>query len=306
MGSVLRPDERQCPLCGGSARLGFATRDRNRRISTEPFRYRHCLDCETLSLVDVPADLGRFYDETALGDDYNRLPGPGEIEAIRASEAFKVAFLRGRVQPGRLVEIGAGSGGFAHAAHDAGFDVTVIERDERVCAHLRQAVGIEAINSDDPARELAALPPLRAIAMWHVIEHLPDPGAVLDAAAASLEPGGVLALSTPNPESLQLRVLRGRWQHVDAPRHLTLIPLAALTRRAAAAGLRRVKATTADRMSRYVGWFGWATAMDGRHPGRPSRRALTAAALLSIGLFPVEATGWRGAAYTAIFVKDGR
>ncbi len=299
-------DASRCPFCGGCAEPGFETTDLNRRVSNEPFRYRRCLECGSVSLINVPDDLGRFYGEGVLGERYNAVPEPEELEARVAPEAHKVAFVRARVRPGRLVEIGPGSGCFAHAAQRAGFDVTAIERDAHVCDYLRTSLGVQAIDSDDPVPVLKELPPARAIVMWHVIEHLPDPGAVLDAAAERLEPGGVLAVSTPNPQSLQLRVLRGRWQHVDAPRHLTLIPLAALTRRIAAAGARLVKATTGDRMSRYVGWFGWATALGGNQPGKPPRAALGAAALLSLGLLPIEGTGLRGAAYMAAFVKNGR
>jgi 2-polyprenyl-3-methyl-5-hydroxy-6-metoxy-1,4-benzoquinol methylase len=302
----LPADERRCPFCGGSAGPGFETTDLNRRLSDESFRYRRCRGCGTVSLVNVPDDLGRFYADGARGEHYNAVPAPERLEASLAAEAHKVAFVRKHVQPGSLVEIGPGSGSFAHAAHRAGFEVTAIEQDARVCDYLRTSLNMPAINSDNPVPVLRELPPARAIVMWHVIEHLPDPGAVLDAAAERLEPGGVLAVSTPNPESLQLRVLGGRWQHVDAPRHLTLIPLAALTQRIAAAGARLVKATTGDRMSRYVGWFGWATALGGNRPGRPPRAALGAAALLSLGLLPVEGTGLRGAAYMAAFVKNGR
>ena len=35
-----------------------------------------------------------------------------------------------------------------------------------------------------------------------------------------------------------MRLLRGRWVHVDAPRHLTLMPLDALAERAGRGGLR--------------------------------------------------------------------
>ena len=54
------------------------TRDRNRAITAEPFRYRFCTDCRSLHLVDVPAELGAYYP-----DDYFSLP---DLAAAAAAE----------------------------------------------------------------------------------------------------------------------------------------------------------------------------------------------------------------------------
>jgi 2-polyprenyl-3-methyl-5-hydroxy-6-metoxy-1,4-benzoquinol methylase len=294
------PDVTRCPLCGATAKLAFTAYDRNRELSEERFRYRRCTACRVLSLVDVPDDLDRFYPAA-----YYELPDPADLERLMPVEAHKVDLLRAWAAPGRLVEIGPGVGVFAYGARRAGFDVTAIEMDARTCKYLRDAVGVEAIHSSDPASALADLPPARAIAMWHVVEHLPDPWTVLDAAAANLEPRGVLLLATPNPEAAQFRLLRARWAHVDAPRHLFLLPLAALTERAAAAGLRRVAVTTTDPSGRHWNRFGWEYALRRRPAaGPPSRPVALTALALTLALRPFEHTALRGAAYTAVFVKD--
>jgi len=43
--------------------------------------------------------------------------------------------------------------------------------------------------------------PYDVITLWHVIEHLPNPWEILDAVYASLKPGGVLALASPNSDT---------------------------------------------------------------------------------------------------------
>lgn len=293
-----------CRFCGGRSELALEAADRNRELGEERFRYRRCVECGAFSLVDVPSDLGRFYAGT---ERYYGLPAATELDRLDAAEEHKLAFVRDRVRPGRLVEIGPGSGAFAHAAHKAGFDVTGIETDAETCEHLRATVGVPAVLSDDPAAALAALPPSRAVAMWHALEHLGDPASTIDAVAANLEPGGVLALSTPNPRSLQFRLLGARWAHLDAPRHLALIPLDALASRAATAGLRLAAATTTDPTGRDCTYLGWEYAMRRRPAvGSSSRPLLLATFALAAALRPVEGTGLRGAAYTAVFVKgDG-
>jgi SAM-dependent methyltransferase len=66
-----------------------------------------------------------------------------------------------------------------------------------------------------------------------VIEHLPDPGAVLDQLAALLAPGGVIWIATPDAGSRVARVLGPRWWSV-IPTHLHLF-----TRRSVARLLER-------------------------------------------------------------------
>jgi SAM-dependent methyltransferase len=56
--------------------------------------------------------------------------------------------------------------------------------------------------------------------MFHVLEHLPDPRAYLDAARELLAPDGRLMVQVPNAACWQFRILRGWWTGADIPRHL--------------------------------------------------------------------------------------
>jgi hypothetical protein len=289
----------RCPLCGGATDRAFVVGDRNRGVDERRFEYRRCGACATISLANVPEDLGRYYPQ-----DYHALPSPAALESAVAAEEPKLALMRPWARDGALVEIGAGFGVFARAAQNAGFEVTAIEMDARSCAHLEEVVGVRAIRSEAPEQVLGELAPARAIVLWHVLEHLPRPWEVLERAASTLEPGGVLALATPNPQSLQFRLLGGRWAHVDAPRHLFLIPFPALRERAAALGLDVVAVTTSDPAGRHWNWFGWEYAAR-RHPARhPSTRSSQALAhALALALAPIERHGMNGTAYTAVLVK---
>jgi predicted TPR repeat methyltransferase len=55
--------------------------------------------------------------------------------------------------------------------------------------------------------------------MWDVIEHLPNPRATLEAAASWLRPGGVLALSTGDVNSLAARIHGRHWGLLTPPWH---------------------------------------------------------------------------------------
>ena len=289
-----------CPLCGAPTDAAFTTRDRNRAITAEPFRYRRCSRCRSLHLENVPADLAAYYP-----GDYFSLPDLDGLRAQAEPERWRLELVAAHARPpGRLTEIGPGNGIFAIQALDAGFDTAVIEMDERACAYLRDTVGAEVVRSAAPEEALATLPSSRVVAAWHVLEHVPEPWELVDAAARNLDRGGVLVVATPNPRAFGLRVLGGRWPHVDAPRHLFLIDHEALVARADAAGLGLVTLTDLDPGGLHWNSFAWHYAL--RRPGCSLTRdkaAHLAGHVLARALAPVERRGLRGAAYTAVFRK---
>jgi SAM-dependent methyltransferase len=298
---------RPCPLCGGRSERAFVAEDRNRRIGQERFEYDRCQLCGSVFLARPPEDLGRYY-----GGDYYHFGVDGEPhwrgdEALLAAEAWRVARLRALVEPGALIDVGAGSGGFAAAARDGGFDVTAIEMDPGCCSYMRERLGVKALCGDRPLDALGSLPPARVVSLWHVLEHLPEPGAMLASAADALEPGGLLALGVPNPDSIQFRVLRARWAHLDAPRHLCLMPPRALVGHARGLGLEPVLQTTSDPAGLACNLHGWVYALR-RHPanGPAPYVPLRAGELLSSLLAPLERRGLRGAALTLLLRKPPR
>jgi SAM-dependent methyltransferase len=293
-----------CLLCGGAAAHLLKATDRNREITGDRFAYARCESCRTVFIADPPPDLGRYYD-----GDYYQFDAAGEPTwkgnpAQIRSASYRLALLERHVTPGHLIEIGAGTGAFASTAQAAGFAVSAIEMSDRCCRYLSEQEGIKAICSDRPLDALSSLPPARAVALWHVLEHLPNPAEVLARTAEKLEPGGVLAIAIPNPRSLQFRLMGSRWAHLDAPRHLCLTPAEAIVERAEAAGLRCVEMTTNDPDGLECNQLGWATALRRRPADGPSSRLVGNAALaLCAVMAPLERTGRRGAAITLLLRK---
>jgi Methyltransferase domain len=147
--------------------------------------------------------------------------------------------------------------------------------------------------------------PSRAIVLWHSFEHLTAPVAVLRAAAANLEAGGVLLIAAPNPGAFGLRLLGARWAHIDAPRHLQLVPGATLVRLAGEAGLAPLALTGSDRMGRDWNAHAWLQPLV--RPGSSAlrrRAAFYAGAICAEVLAPIERSGLRGSTYTAVFRKS--
>ena len=131
---------------------------------------------------------------------------------LRAFDRRRLALLRDAVPPpARLLDAGAGRGRFVAAARAAGYHALGIEPSPRAQAAYVEPVAIEDASFTEGSFD--------AVTLWHVAEHLDDPGAALARIGRWLRPGGVLLLGVPNLGSLQARIGGPRWYHLDVPRH---------------------------------------------------------------------------------------
>lgn len=291
----------RCAQCGGTARRLFNARDLNRRTTDEWFAYFRCGDCGLVFLDPLPGDLGRYYPA-----GYHELPRSlAELMKGRPHEQFKLEGIGADGQGRRLLEIGPSYGRFAAMAKEAGYAVQAIEMDADCCRFLDEVVGIPVLHARDVVAAIRKLDCFDVIALWHSLEHLADPWSLLDILPAHLERGGLLAIATPNPLSVQFRVFGRHWIHLDAPRHVTLVPPGVLESRLAKLGMRRIHFSSTDQGAVDCNALGWLVSPKFKYPPWMMRRPYT-----SIGwrvreqLKKIETKDPYGSAYTLILRKE--
>jgi 2-polyprenyl-3-methyl-5-hydroxy-6-metoxy-1,4-benzoquinol methylase len=288
-----------CPFCCGAGVFLFEASDENRRVSEARFGYLRCSSCEAVFLPEPPADLARYYQ-----NEYYDIPALEQLKAVADKDRNKIETVLKFACGGRLLEVGPAFGVFAWQAKQAGFVVNVIEMDARCCEFLRQSVEVNVSRSDSPHSAMRALPQHDVIAVWHALEHLPEPLVFLRAAAANLTDGGVLMIAMPNPDAFQFRLMGKRWPHLDAPRHLALIPAALLSSKAQELGLERVYLTSDDSDARSWNRFGWQRLLMNRFAGKFMQRAMFVLGYaLSLIMAPLDRWNFSGSAYTIVFRK---
>lgn len=186
-------------------------------------RCRHCELVRTLGVdfLDVPITYPAF--DQSVETRAVRLMRLLVAQLLRERAAIVTSALRGTTKTGpigtkRILDIGCGNGGFARLMSTREYDVVGIEPfslgAEVETPHLRLIrAPFEAARKQ--------LGRFDAVTMWHVLEHVATPGALLASLHDVLQNDGLLILSVPNFESWQSRLFRASWFHLDPPRHVT-------------------------------------------------------------------------------------
>jgi SAM-dependent methyltransferase len=156
-----------------------------------------------------------------------------------------------RLGVGRLLEAGAGSGGFVQVALERGWRVEATEVAPGGIERLR-ALGVQVFEGDveDAGYREGRFD---LVVSLEVIEHLPHPSTHLESIARATRDGGLLLLTTPNFAGVASRWFGVRWRAVD-PEHLGYFTPRVLAQTAQRAGYRA--ATVRSRSVDVSAWSG--------------------------------------------------
>ncbi len=189
----------ECPVCRASEST-LVTR-RGRDFGPEQAIYA-CHDCTAFYLSPrySETELAEFY----AGDYSRRYRGQEEPEAAGIAWRDRIAAERfaqlrewGALpsQGERLLELGCGAGNFLKLCTEVGVDAYGIEPSQGYAGYaIRQGLPVEV--GSFPERS-GPYPSYHAIALFHVLEHLPDPRESLQQIRDRLEPGGRLFVEVP-------------------------------------------------------------------------------------------------------------
>lgn len=194
-----------CPLCGHADWSWSATVDcTGHDLWHEPLpreiEWRRCEACEHLYTAHYWTEAG-LAEVLRLGHDHQLSNlDPHENRQRWAPMVRRVV---DRMGPHRTwLDVGCGNGSLVTTAAEWGFDVRGLDlRPEPVIALRREGYKAD-IGTLTDATEMVDV-----LSLCDVIEHVPDPAALIATAASRLYPGGMLIITTPNEDTAVWRWL---------------------------------------------------------------------------------------------------
>ena len=222
------PDKQaNCPLCESSETYHYLELpDRFNQVG-EFYNIHRCGKCGFIFLhprIDEK-EIAAYY----CSEGYDPFLETGEARTFsqRLYGLIKPAALRWKIAkigrykptPGRLLDVGAGTGAFLAELKSRGWNVAGVEKEPIAAAFGREKLGLNIhigdlidVEFEDRAFDI--------ISFWHSLEHIHRLRENLVRVGALLKSDGILVVALPNPASLDARFYRRKWVAWDAPRHL--------------------------------------------------------------------------------------
>jgi SAM-dependent methyltransferase len=233
-----------CPVCS-SHRRSYLTCGHDYELETcrNEWHFWRCSDCSAIWLDPRPANdtldviYPQHYYAYAMSEKISSfaLKGKEILDRIKFNK-----ILRHAPSPTSFLDIGCGDGRYLKMLSRRGIPkerIYGLELSGDAVLRLREEGFQTYTQRVEDFMEIPAAS-IDLVTMFHVIEHVADPIHVVKKVVDWLSPGGIFVVETPNIDSWDAMLFKGRWwggYHI--PRHWTLFQADSLRRLLEAAGL---------------------------------------------------------------------
>jgi 2-polyprenyl-3-methyl-5-hydroxy-6-metoxy-1,4-benzoquinol methylase len=213
-----------CPLCN-SPENGLLLTCADHLVSREKFPLYSCRSCRFVFTNDYPDEnnSGKYYEsdeyishtdtEKTLFEKVYRL-----VRKIMLRRKSKLVSLTTHLSQGSILDIGCGTGHFLNEMKLAGWHTAGIEISPGARNYASSRFALNVVPPEG-APSLADKS-FNCITLWHVLEHLHNPGKWFEEIRRLLADDGKVFVALPNCSSFDAAYYRENWAAWDVPRHL--------------------------------------------------------------------------------------
>lgn len=166
----------------------------------------------------------------------------GLVSFIMGMKQDQYIYLK-KIKPGRLLEIGPGTGNFLGEMKKKGWAVEGVEIDEEAAKAAAKKHNI-TIHTGDLVAVKYPVGSFDLIVMIHLVEHLYDQKELFNECYRLLAPGGKILVVTPNINSWGHRTFGRNWRGLEPPRHIHLFSQQTLKQCAQSCGFTGIETST--------------------------------------------------------------
>jgi len=217
-----------CILCGGTDLEPFASGyDYEIQTCANEWKFKKCTNCEHVQLDPRPATSelsviypSHYYSYT-MTEKLSSIALRGKDLLDRLKMRSILRYLRS--PPITYLDIGCGDGRYLRSIESSigipRSNIYGLELNKQTVDKLRRE-GFEVFYERVETCDDIQAGSISLATMFHVIEHVEDPVAVIAKISDWLVPGGILAIETPNIHSLDARLFKKTyWGGYHFPRH---------------------------------------------------------------------------------------
>jgi 2-polyprenyl-3-methyl-5-hydroxy-6-metoxy-1,4-benzoquinol methylase len=207
-----------CPLCNGQELSTLYSAGG----ALSKFSIVQCPECELARTFPSPTEYVINIDPSKYyGQSVNKfIPILQKIRDIVMNNRAKyfLSLLKGGEKALNILDIGCAEGRLLKAFHEKGCKCCGIEHKDYPESRFLESDRIVYIQRDLESVQL----PDRSydlIFIWHVLEHMDNPVAVIAKSCSLLAENGILILAVPNFSSMEAKIFKQSWFHLDIPWH---------------------------------------------------------------------------------------
>lgn len=230
-----------CHLCGSKkSKLLLKNHDRFNNDKSINFSIIRCPNCNLtyLNPRPTPKSIGYYYKSDYEPYNINRIDFYQQLQANLMKSYFsqkptfwdniKSLIYKNIYSPlpknniGKVLDVGCGNGLYLSQLQENGWDVYGVDMSPEAVRFANNKFGLKNVKQGILENIKYPSNTFDVITMHHVLEHLYNPQKVLQKINKSLKKDGLLVISTPNVDSINLNLFKKYWFPLETPRHLNL------------------------------------------------------------------------------------